>query len=97
MKKKERQKDGVTLEDIEGDYLVSPGIKSGQYASSIAGSKITRMTGKTNATNSNPYNSIDVTLKIAKEKLALLKAKSIQIDDIDEPDRKKKFLKNENK
>mgnify|MGYP006134050129 CR=1 FL=1 len=55
------------------------------------------MTGKTNATNSNPYNSIDVTLKIAKEKLALLKAKSIQIDDIDEPDRKKKFLKNENK
>jgi len=59
-------------------------------------SKFTKATGKSIATV-NPYNAIDVTLKVAKEKLAIIKAKSSQLDEIDSPDRKKKFLKNENK
>jgi hypothetical protein len=80
--------DDMTLND-------SPGA-SRLYEGSVDNSKYTKGTNKTNTTM-NPYNTIDVTLKIAKEKLASIKAKSAQIDEIEEPDKKKKFLKNENK
>jgi hypothetical protein len=58
MRKKEHLKYPVQLDDIPGNGAHSP--------SNV--SKFTKGTAKTDATK-NPYNAIDSTIKVAKEKL----------------------------